>query len=106
MSRSGIFMILIGALILLLALGGNRFGILGFFLWIVAIGFVWLGIDKMVREGFPGGLTSLGAGILIVLHNFGVLKLNFWQFVFAVVGIWAIQVGLRMMMGERGWDHW
>ncbi len=98
--RGGLFLVLVGILIILIGIFGNS-AIGDLILWIFAIGFAILGVEAMIRWGFPRGLVSLSITVFIVLHLTNVLRLGFWRSVFAILGVWLVEIGLERMMGKR-----
>ncbi len=97
--RNGLFLMLLGILVLVMGIFGNL-AFMDIILWIIAVFFAVLGIEGMMRYGFPTGLVSLSIALLIILHVMNVLNLSFWRLAFAVFGIWLIQIGLFRMRGR------
>jgi len=101
MKTLGIILIGMGLFILFGALGIIPLAFWHFILWLIAFGLGYSGIKDMWRKGFPEGLTSLFAGIILALILLKVIELGFWGFVASIAGMWLVQQGIKFLMTRR-----
>lgn len=94
----GIALLLIGLFIILGSLGVIPVSFWKIFLWIIAVGFLVSGISSMFKKGFPNGLLSLSAGVLLILQLVNIIDIGFWPFVGVLAGIALIQLGIFYLM--------
>lgn len=101
MKALGIISIGVGLFILFGALGIIPLAFWHIILWLIAFGLGFSGIKNMWRKGFPEGLTSLFAGVILSLILLKVIDLGFWGFLASIAGMWLVQQGIKLLIARR-----
>jgi len=101
MKGFGLFMVLIGMLILL-----STFGMLdlsfGKVIGLVFVGiFTYSGVSTLVRKGFPRGLVSLAIAAILTTHLLGVYKFGFIKGLLLVIAIAFVEWGLSLLFHHK-----
>ncbi|WP_448375654.1 hypothetical protein [Fervidobacterium sp.] len=66
------------------------------------------GIVSMIKS-FPNGLGLSILGALIITQSLGYLKMEFWEFVVAIIAAGLIEIGLKILVSgvkNDKWDKW
>lgn len=97
----GLFMVLIGMLILL-----STFGLLelsfGKVIGLVFVGiFTYSGVSALVRRGFPRGLVSLAIAAILTVHLLGVYRFSFLKGLLLIIAIAFVEWGLSLLFHHR-----
>lgn len=103
----GLFLIFLGAVIVLSLLGILEMSVGKFFAWVFAIVFAYTGLSAIFKRGFPYGLVSLVLSAILVAMGLGYYSLGFWETIAIIVGIGLIELGLLAMgFGKKRWIKW
>jgi len=103
----GLFLIFLGAVIVLSLLGILEMSVGKFFAWVFAIVFAYTGLSAIFKRGFPYGLVSLVLSAILVTMGLGYYSLGFWETIAIIVGVGLIELGLLAMgFGKKRWIKW
>jgi len=103
----GLFLIFLGAVIVLSLLGVLEMSVGRFFAWVFTIVFAYTGLSALFRKGFPRGLVSLVLSVILVTVGLGYYSLGFWETIAIIIGTGFIELGLFALgFGRRPWVRW
>ncbi len=103
----GLFLIFLGAVIVLSLLGILEMSVGKFFAWVFAIVFAYTGLSALFKKGFPHGMVSLVLSAILVTVGLGYYSLGFWETIAIIVGAGLIELGLFALgFGRRPWVRW
>ncbi len=106
MFNFAIFLIAIGAIFVVSALGYLQITFGRFFSILFAIIFLYSGVSAIIRRGFPSGLISLSIASLILLNAFRICSLGLWRSVAIVVGVALIELGIKIVKIHKQRSRW
>ena len=107
MRMFGLFLIFLGAVIVLSLFGILEMSVGKFFAWVFAIVFAYTGLSAIFKRGFPYGLVSLVLSAILVTMGLGYYSLGFWETIAIIVGVGLIELGLLAMgFGKKRWIKW
>lgn len=107
MRMFGLFLIFLGAVIVLSLFGILEMSVGKFFAWVFAIVFAYTGLSAIFKRGFPYGLVSLVLSAILVAMGLGYYSLGFWETIAIIVGVGLIELGLLTMgFGKKRWIKW
>lgn len=63
------------------------------------------GIVSMVKS-FPNGIGLSILGGIIIAQTLGYVKIEFWEFVIAIIAAGLIEIGLKMLISSKNKNKW
>ncbi|MEJ5228773.1 MAG: hypothetical protein WHT65_02120 [Pseudothermotoga sp.] len=106
MFNFAIFLIAIGALLIVSALGYLQITFGKFFSILFSVIFLYSGVSAIIKRGFPSGLISLSIASLILLNAFEICSLGLWRSVAIVIGVALIELGIKTVKIHRKSIRW